>query len=49
MRPDQVTLIAQRLGVNERDVIDMNRRFGADASLNAPIRDDGGSGNGRTG
>jgi RNA polymerase sigma-32 factor len=26
MRPDQVKLIAKRLGVTERDVIDMNRR-----------------------
>jgi len=44
MRPDQVTLLAQRLGVTEQDVIDMNRRFGGDASLNAPIRQDGDSG-----
>jgi RNA polymerase sigma-32 factor len=43
MRPDQVKLIAKHLGVGERDVIDMNRRLGGDASLNAPIRDDGGS------
>jgi RNA polymerase sigma-32 factor len=43
MRPDQVKLIAKRLGVTERDVIDMNRRLGGDASLNAPIRDDGDS------
>ncbi|MBN9600879.1 MAG: RNA polymerase sigma factor RpoH [Afipia sp.] len=41
MRDDQVKLIAKRLGVTERDVIDMNRRLGGDASLNAPIRDDG--------
>src|SRR5690606_33252709 len=38
---DQVKLIAKRLGVTEKDVIDMNRRLGGDASLNAPIRDDG--------
>ena len=44
MRPDQVELIAQRLGVTEQDVIDMNRRLGGDASLNTPIRDDGDSG-----
>src|ERR1700732_1738983 len=44
MRPDQVELIAKRLGVNEQDVIDMNRRLGGDASLNMPIRDDGDSG-----
>jgi RNA polymerase sigma-32 factor len=44
MRPDQVETIAKRLGVTGQDVIDMNRRFGGDASLNAPIRDDGDSG-----
>jgi RNA polymerase sigma-32 factor len=41
---DQVKLIAQRLGVAEQDVVDMNRRLGGDASLNAPIRDEGGAG-----
>jgi RNA polymerase sigma-32 factor len=44
LRPDQVQIIAKRLGVTEQDVIDMNRRLGGDASLNAPIRDDGESG-----
>ena len=44
LRPDQVQLIAKRLGVTEQDVIDMNRRLGGDASLNAPIREDGDSG-----
>ena len=44
LRPDQVKLIAQRLGVTEQDVIDMNRRLGGDISLNAPIRDDVNSG-----
>jgi len=44
MRPDQVKLIAKRLGVTEQDVIDMNRRLGGDASLNAPIHEDGDSG-----
>jgi RNA polymerase sigma-32 factor len=44
MRPDQVETIANRLGVTGQDVIDMNRRFGGDASLNAPIRVDGDSG-----
>src|SRR5579864_9033501 len=39
MRPDQVKLIAKRLGV-----IEMNRRLGGDASLNAPIREEGDSG-----
>ena len=41
MRPDQVKVIAKRLGVTEQDVFDMNRRLGGDASLNAPIREDG--------
>src|SRR6184192_4242299 len=40
MRPDQVKLIAKRLGVGEQDVIDMNRRLGGDASLNDPIREE---------
>src|SRR5882757_7248270 len=44
MRPDQVKLIAKRLGVTETNVIDMNRRLSGDASLNAPIRKDGNSG-----
>src|SRR5882762_4604670 len=44
LRPDQVKLIAQRLGVADADVVDMNRRLGGDASLNTPIRDEGGSG-----
>ena len=44
LRPDQVQLIAKRLGVTEQDVIDMNRRLGGDASLNTPIREEGDSG-----
>src|SRR6267143_107310 len=44
LRPDQVKLIAKRLGVTEQDVVDMNRRLGGDVSLNAPIREEGGSG-----
>jgi RNA polymerase sigma-32 factor len=44
LRPDQVDIIAKRLGVTKQDVVDMNRRLGGDASLNAPIRDDGESG-----
>jgi RNA polymerase sigma-32 factor len=42
--PDQVKLIAKRLGVTEQDVVDMNRRLGGDVSLNSPIREDGDSG-----
>jgi RNA polymerase sigma-32 factor len=44
LHPEQVKLIAKRLGVTEQDVVDMNRRLGGDASLNAPIRDDGDAG-----
>ena len=44
MRPNQVKLIAKQLGVTEQDVIDMNRRLGGDTSLNAPIREDGDTG-----
>jgi RNA polymerase sigma-32 factor len=44
LKPDQVAQIARRLGVTEKDVVDMNRRLGGDASLNAPIREDGDSG-----
>jgi RNA polymerase sigma-32 factor len=44
MRPDQVKIIAKRLGVTEQDVVDMNRRLGGDASLNTPIREDGDAG-----
>jgi RNA polymerase sigma-32 factor len=44
LRPDQVEVIAKQLGVAEQDVVDMNRRLGGDASLNAPIREDGDSG-----
>jgi RNA polymerase sigma-32 factor len=44
MRPDQVKLIAKRLGVTEHNVIDINRRLGGDASLNASIHEDGDSG-----
>lgn len=41
LRPDQVKQIATQLGVTEQDVVDMNRRLGGDASLNAPLRDEG--------
>ena len=44
MRPDQVQIIAKRLGVTEQDVVDMNRRLGGDASLNTPIREEGDAG-----
>ncbi|MGH6817201.1 MAG: RNA polymerase sigma factor RpoH [Methylovirgula sp.] len=41
MRPDQVDTIAHRLGVSKQDVINMNRRMSGDASLNAPLREEG--------
>jgi RNA polymerase sigma-32 factor len=41
LRPDQVAQIATRLGVPEQEVIDMNRRLSGDASLNAPLREEG--------
>ncbi len=41
LRPEQVKIIATKLGVSEKEVIDMNRRLSGDASLNAPIRQEG--------
>ena len=41
LRPDQVKTIAHRLGVHEKEVVDMNRRLSGDASLNAPLREEG--------
>lgn len=40
LKPDQVKLIATRLGVEEQEVINMNRRLGGDASLNSQVRAD---------
>ena len=40
LHPDQVAQIAEKLGVNEDDVVSMNRRLGGDASLNSPLRAD---------
>ena len=41
LHPDQVRLIATKLGVLDEEVISMNRRLaGPDASLNAPLRSD---------
>jgi RNA polymerase sigma-32 factor len=45
LKPDQVKYIAEKLGVPEQDVVDMNRRLGGDASLNSPLRA-GGEGDG---
>jgi RNA polymerase sigma-32 factor len=44
LRPDQVASLAQSLNVSHQEVIDMNRRLGGDKSINAPIRDDGETG-----
>jgi len=44
LKPEQVQSIAKRLGVTEKDVIDMNRRLAGDSSLNAPIRAEADSG-----
>src|SRR3954463_338335 len=41
LKPEQVQTIATRLGVTEQDVVDMNRRMSGDASLNAPLRQEG--------
>ena len=41
LHPDQVRLIAKSLNVGEQEVVDMNRRLRGDASLNAPVKDDG--------
>ncbi len=41
LRPDQVSVIATKLGVLDEEVISMNRRLsGGDASLNSPMRAD---------
>src|SRR6185312_11502944 len=40
LRPEQVRLIAERLEVAEREVVEMNRRLHGDISLNAPVHDE---------
>jgi RNA polymerase sigma-32 factor len=41
LAPEKVKAIAERLGVDEREVVDMNRRLASpDHSLNAPVRAD---------
>ncbi len=44
LRPEHLKSIATRFGVSEKEVIDMNRRLGGDASLNAQIRAENESG-----
>ena len=41
LKPHQVETIATKLGVTKQEVVDMNRRLGGDASLNAPLREEG--------
>jgi RNA polymerase sigma-32 factor len=40
LRPDQITLIADELGVTEQDVVEMNRRLFGDVSLNVPLNEE---------
>jgi RNA polymerase sigma-32 factor len=40
LKPEQVKLIAKKLGVHEEEVVSMNRRMGGDTSLNAPLKSD---------
>src|ERR1700704_3701459 len=42
--PEQVKVIATALGVKNQDVVDMNRRLGGDASLNASVNSEENSG-----
>src|ERR1700744_2527776 len=44
LRPDQVALIATNLDVTDQEVVDMNRRLGGDKSINAPLHEDGETG-----
>jgi RNA polymerase sigma-32 factor len=40
LRPDQIALIANELGVTEEDVVEMNRRMSGDLSLNVPLNEE---------
>jgi RNA polymerase sigma-32 factor len=44
LRPEEVKTIATKLGVKDQEVVEMNRRLGGDASLNASARDEKHSG-----
>src|SRR5258707_3787350 len=44
LHPDQVASIAKTLDVTDQDVVDMNRRLSGDKSINAPLREDGETG-----
>ena len=41
LRHDHAAAIAKKLGVSQQEVLEMNRRLGGDASLNAPLREEG--------
>lgn len=40
LRPNQVTLIANELGVAEQDIVEMNGRMSGDLSLNVPLNEE---------
>jgi RNA polymerase sigma-32 factor len=40
LKPENVKYIAKTLGVDEADVVSMNRRMSGDSSLNSPLRSD---------
>jgi RNA polymerase sigma-32 factor len=40
LKPENVKYIAKTLGVEENEVVNMNRRMSGDSSLNAPLRAD---------
>ncbi len=41
LKPEHVSAIARKLGVSSQEVVEMNRRLSGDASLNAPLREEG--------
>ena len=41
LKHDHAAAIAKKLGVSHQEVLEMNRRLGGDASLNAPLREEG--------
>jgi RNA polymerase sigma-32 factor len=41
LKPENAAAIATKLGVSQQEVVEMNRRLSGDASLNAPLREEG--------
>jgi len=41
LKPENAAAIATKLGVSQKEVQEMNRRLSGDASLNAPLREEG--------